>query len=794
MFRQHLKTAIRNLWKNKTFTAINVAGLVLGLSSIMVLAVMVYQFLTFDNIHADKNRIAYLKTKVAEGGEYQQTTFPLLYEALKTCPGIEAGTHLQSWYNPWLKVGDKEIQEERCMFVDSGFFSVFTFPLKYGTVEKVLDGKFSIVLSEEASQKLFGKENPVGKVITADDTVQLTVKAVMKHISYNNSVRPDILLTTALLKEQPGFVENANWYNGFAENYMKLKPGTDVKQLESQLNQIVQLNYHPERKKDKILVAPFKQLPAEQMGSIGKAIISGSIGTAVFILLIIIVNLMNLNAGTMFTRAREVAVKQMIGSGKRNIIVQFCVENGLVIFSSLFIAFLFFYYLLIPQMNNMFSSQFGQMELNVSKDYPLLILFFAMGIVIAIAAASYPAWHLTSLKVADTVKGKLSSGNRKSITRNVFITLQFVMSIVLIYTTLILNRQMHHMKSASLGFNKDDVAVINLNLAFRDQKSAEAKFDAILNSLRSDTRIRSLSTNDVVPTGYWNNYNTYFDVTNNKEMRMRHVEADAGYFSTFEIPLIEGRCFRNLPDSNERGSIIINKAAMKAMGWNTAVGKQMKQKGNDETFTVVGVTEDFHYRNMTGEVEPLVHWYGGQQGIYNNSLSILANKGQLKNVVQKIETAFKAIPARRAFSFVYMTDRVNEQYAMLNNMLSMTRYVAFLTIFIACMGILGLITLFAKQRVKEIGVRKVLGADVSSIVLMLSKNFLLLVIVASLLAAPLAWWIMSNWLQDFAYRINIQWWMFAMGAVGAILIVFVTVGFQSVKAALTNPVKSLRTE
>jgi putative ABC transport system permease protein len=794
MLRNYLNTAIRNLRRQKVFTAINISGLVLGLSSVMVLAVIVYQFLTFDNVHAGKERIAYLKTKTVEGGEYQQTTYPLLYEALKTCPAIEAGTHLQSWYSPWLKNGDKEIQEQRNFFVDPGFFNVFSFPLKYGNTNGVLNSKFSAVLSEETAEKLFGKENPVGKVITADDTTQLTVTAVMKHISTNNSVRPDVLLSTELLKDVPGFVENANWYNGFAENFIKLKPGADRKQLEAQLNKIVAINYHPERKKDRIRVASFNQLPAEAMGSIGKAIISGSVSTAVFILLIIIVNLMNLNAGTMFTRAKEVAVKQMLGSGKRKIIVQFCMENGLIVLSSLILAFLFFYYLLIPQMNTMFSNQFGEMELNIAKDYPLLLMFAAVGLLVVAVAASYPAWHLTSLKVADAVKGKLSSGNRKSYTRNVFITLQFVMSYVLIYTTVILNRQMQHMKAAPLGFNKDEVAVINLNLAFRDEKSAEAKFDAILNELRNDTRIRSLSTNDVVPTGYWNNYNTYFDVINNKEMRMRHVEADAGYFSTYEIPLVEGRYFRNLPDSNERGSIIINKTAMKAFGWSTAVGKQMKQKGNAETFTVVGVTEDFHYRNMTGEVEPLVHWYGGQQGLGNSSLSILANKGQLKNAVQRIETAFKAMPSRRPFSFAYMSDRVNEQYAMLDNMLRMTRYVSFLTIFIACMGMLGLITLFARQRVKEIGVRKVLGADVYSIVLLLSRNFLILVTIAALLAAPLVWWIMNNWLQDFAYRIQIQWWMFAVGALAAFFIVAFTVGFQSIRAALANPVKSLRTE
>lgn len=794
MFRHHIKTAIRNLWKHKTFTAINLLGLVLGLSSVMVLSVMVYQFLTFDNTQADKSSMAYLKTKTKSGDEYTQTTYPLLYEALKTCPEIAAGTHLQTWYNPWLKYNEKEIQEDRCFFVDSGFFKVFTFPLKYGNTDYALNDKFSVVLSEEAAEKLFGKADPVGKTIAADDSIQLTVRAVLKHIGSNNSIRPDVLLTTALLNDAPGFKDNANWYNGFAENYLKLKQGADVKKLESQLDQLVKLNYHPERKGDKIIVAPFQQLPAESMGSIGKAIISGAIGTAVFILLIIIVNLVNLNAGTMFTRAKEVAVKQMMGSGKRNIIVQFCIENSLVVIISLLLAFVFFYYLLIPQMNQMFGSQFGEMELNIAKDYPLLLLFLFIAFFIVIVAASYPAWHLTSLKVTDTVKGKLSNGSRKSITRNAFITLQFVLSILLIYTTVILHSQMTHMKAASLGFNKDDVAVVNLDIAFKDPKTAATSFDALLNELRNDTRVKSVSTNAVIPTAYWNNFNTYYDVATNKEINLRHVAADAGYFSTFEIPIADGRGFNNVPDSNERGNVIINKAAMKAFGWTTAVGKQLKQKSNDQVYTVVGVTEDFNYRSLDGSIEPLLHWYGGKQNVDNNYLSLLIKKGYTKAVVAKIESALKQIPARRPFSYELMSNKVDKQYVMMDNILAITKYVAFLTIFIACMGMLGLITLFSKQRIKEIGVRKVLGADTMSIVLLLSRNFLLLVTIASAIAAPLAFSLMNGWLQNFAYRTTIHWWMFVMGALAAVVIVCLTVSFQSIKAALANPVKSLRTE
>ena len=794
MIKNYFKTAFRQLWKNKNFTFINLAGLVLGLSSVMVLSVMVYQYLTFDTVHQNKERMFYLKSLNKDGSEYAQTTYPLLYEALKTCPEIEAGTHLQSWYAPWLKNNDKEIQESNNQFVDSGFFNVFSFLLKYGNAATALKQKYNVVLSEEAAQKLFGNENPVGKTISADDTVQLTVSAVMMHIASNNSIKPDVLLSTELLKDIPGFVQNADWYNGFAENYLMLRPGANIKKLEAQLNQLVQLNYVKERRNDKIKVISFSKLPSEGMGTVGNAILSGSIGTAIFILLIVIVNLINLNAGNMFNRAREVAVKQMIGSSKRSIIFQFCLENGIIVFASMLLAFVFFYYLLLPQINQIFGSQFGEMELNITKDYPVVIAFIIIGLVVVLAAGAYPALHLTALKVSDTVKGKLSTGNKKNYTRNIFITIQFVLSISLVYTTIILSRQMNHMKAATLGFNKDDVAIVNLDLAYKDTKSAEARFDAILNSLRSNSNVKSVSTNAVIPTAYWQNFNQYTDIISEKEINLRHVGADAGYFSTYEIPIIEGRSFRNVPDSNELNNVMINRAAMNAYGWVSAVGKQIKSKGGNEVFTVIGVTENFNYRKLTENIEPLLHWYSGKQSINNNYLSLLIAKGKSKEVLAQLQTNFKSIPSRRGFSYEFMSDRVDAQYKLLDGILKMTKYVAGLTIFIACMGMFGLITLFARQRIKEIGVRKVLGATVTDIVGLLSKNFLLLVLLAAIIAAPLAWLLMNGWLQNFAYRIKIEWWMLALGAIGTLIIAFVTVGFQAVKAAVANPVKSLRTE
>jgi putative ABC transport system permease protein len=276
---------------------------------------------------------------------------------------------------------------------------------------------------------------------------------------------------------------------------------------------------------------------------------------------------------------------------------------------------------------------------------------------------------------------------------------------------------------------------------------------------------------------------------------LRQEPADAGYVPTYQIPIIQGKNFNDNLAASEKNAVLINRAAMDAFGWKNAVGKQIKAKGENGTaYTVIGVMENFHYQDLQNNIEPLVQWYGGKANLRNRYLSVRTDPGYIKPVMNKLEQEFKTMPSRRDFSYELMSSRVDEQYALLDGILKVTNYIALLTILIAAMGMFGLISLFAKQRVKEIGIRKVLGASVSGIVKLLSTDFLLLVGIAVIIATPLAWYIMNNWLQDFAYRINISWWMFCMSGVIAILIALITVSFQSIKAAIANPVESLRSE
>ncbi|MGH2647752.1 MAG: ABC transporter permease, partial [Ginsengibacter sp.] len=459
-------------------------------------------------------------------------------------------------------------------------------------------------------------------------------------------------------------------------------------------------------------------------------------------------------------------------------------------------AWMLFSLVLLPNINDLIKDKYGEIETDIAKDYPLIMLFAAIGILFTIVAASMPALKLVSIKVTDAVKGKISSNSYKgSAIRNIFITIQFVLAITLICVAIIFNRQMSYMKSSSLGFNKDNVAVVNLGLAFRDQKSAGARFESILNDLKNNSHVKGISTNGVVPTAYDQNYNNYIDAATSKEVGLRQEPADAGYVSTYKIPIVQGKNFNDELAASEKNAVLINRSAMDAFGWKDAVGKQIKAKGEEgEAYTVIGVMENFHYQDLQNNIEPLIQWYSGKPNLENRYLSIRTDAGEMKPVMNQLEQAFKEMPSRRSFSYELISDKVDKQYALLDGILKVTNYIAMLTILIAGMGMFGLISLFAKQRVKEIGIRKVLGASVAGIVRLLSKDFLLLVGIAIVLATPIAWYIMNNWLQDFAYRIDISWWMFFMAGVIAILIALITISFQSIKAAIANPVNSLRSE
>jgi putative ABC transport system permease protein len=795
MFKNHFKISLRNLWKNKTLSLLNLLGLSIGVSSVLTLLFSVYAYYTADANIPDQENIFYLKTHLKDGNSYREVAYPLLDEVVNTSPEVIAGTHLHGWGNIWLEHGEEEFQH-RTDYADPEFFEVFGLPLKYGNQETALKEKYSIVLTDKVSQQIFGDENPVGKTLVGADTLNLKITGVFESISPYSSFRLGVVLPNTLLKDNPTFVKQTNWANSFSPAFLRLRPGADIDALEHRVNQLVQKNYA-----DPALISEMTIMPHTEMRTdiipVVDTIIGGSIAASFFVLLIILINLLNLNTSTMFRRTKEIAVRKVLGSNKKNVIIQYCIENGILVFVSMIISGALFLLVNLPRLNNTFGPEFGRISFDVVKDYPVVLGILVIGVLATLVVSVFPTLRFVKVPVSLGIKGKIDQIKSNFLLRNSFIILQFTIAILFISIAVILNQQIGFMKNADLGFERNNILVGNIDLDYKNLDAAKSKFNALLNDLEANPYVKSISTSQAIPSDYYFNYTNFYDPQNDKDVRLRRSYADDGYFETLEVPMVMGRNFDRYLDNREGElPVIINEAAMKAFGWNSIEGRRLKYKGDEsEGNPIVGVVKDFHYQDLQNAVEPLVHIYRDKDALDRHRfLSVKVVEGQEKQIENIIGSAFATIVSRRAYEQSRLTDKVSAQYQLIEGILQSVNITAILTIFISCLGMFGLISFMAKRKVKEIGIRKVLGAGVGKIVVLLSKEYVLLVGIAAVIAFPIAWYVMNLWLDTFAYSISIQWWMFAVAGLIALFITSFTLGLQAVKSALANPVKSLRTE
>ncbi|GAA0532908.1 ABC transporter permease [Chitinophaga japonensis] len=775
------------MWKRKLFTAVNILGLTTGLTCVAFLFLCVQQMLSKDRHHQHLERLYLVQT--ADAG---QNVFPLLDVMLRDFPQVENGTRVNSWDAPWIAYKNKELSEA-VTYVDTGFFNTFTFPLKYGHAATALKDKSSIVLSSEVAAKLFGRAPPLGKVVSFSDKRRFTVTGVMQPVPPNASLKPAILLWNKHLTDNPDFAPVANWYNNFTGTYVLLRPGASIAAVEQQLQKVVAARF-AEGAKDRVLnLLPYKAY-AEKHGQLNfDFYVYGLSCIAVFILLLVVINLVNLNMAVSFTRVQEVGIRKVLGSGRRGILAQFFTEVGLTVSISLLLAW-GAAFMLLPVLND----QVSGLELTLPMLYslPFLGMWLLTGALLTLIAGGYPAAYISALKLANAVKGKLQCAPRGMFSRHALIVVQFVIAVVFIAGSLVMRRQVQYMKEGDLRFNKAQVLTVSLDLGFKDTALARSGINHLIAQLQQHTAVQGVSTSQSVPGEFWENYNTYIPGNDiNKEVWMRQTYIDNGFVPTFGIRLLEGRNFS--PDlATDSNAVLINQAAMKALGWSSIENKTLHSKGGSEAFPVVGVTDDYHYRSLAGAVEPLIHFYGGTSSLKDgfHYLNISIQPKRAAAVVAMLRKTFGGIPAHRLFSYAFADAVFNEQYKRIEGIITLVNIFTTISVLIACAGIFALVALAAQQRTREIGIRKVLGASIAGIVTLLSKDFMKLVGVAILLAAPLAWWIMHRWLQDFAYRITISWWLLAGAGGIVVLIALLTMGLQSVKAALMNPVKALRTE
>jgi putative ABC transport system permease protein len=801
MIKNYFKTAWRTLWKNKTFSFINIFGLATGIASSLLILLFVQNELSYDRFHKDAENIyRVVKDFVNDDGSRlpDATTPPALAPAMQQeIPDVESVTRVfPSWGRDFLiKYGDKKIIEQNLYRVDSSFFDVFTFPFIKGDPKKAFKNINSIVLTKSTAKKYFGNEDPMGKILSVDDFGDMMVSGVIKDVPSNSHFHFDFLIS---VRTFPGNDLDASWgwYNFYT--YAKLKPHTSIASLTKKVQDIYKRNdkdgkniFYTQPLTDIHLSSNLKWELESNSDRLYVYVFS-LIG--IFIILIAGINYVNLATAKASVRAKEIGVRKVAGALRSSLVNQFLVESVITCLLASVVAIIIAH-LLLPVVNALTAKQ-----LTVLGNPTVLSYMLVSSVFLGVVAGIFPAIYLSSFKPIIVLKGiKLSEKATLSL-RKILVVVQFTISIVLIIGALIISQQMHFIQSAKLGLNKDQVLIAKNTFNPNDRS-------AFLNEISQLPGIKKATTSDGVVGGQnWTNGMSLKGSQNSQLINFLSVGYD--FVDAMGMQIKEGRGFSPKfpadtmnngipggPLDQNIGGVLVNETAVKDLGIpEPAVGKQLLWGSDKDTMyyvTIVGVVKDFHFTSLKNQIKPFAFINNPRRQWY---FTIKLSTDNMKATLAQLETAWKKFSDERPFEYTFLDETYAKLYQSDARFEKVFISLVVLGIIIACLGLLGLSIFAAQRRIKEIGIRKVLGASAGSVVGLLSKDFLKLVVIALIIAVPIAWFAMSKWLQDFAYRISIQWWVFIAAAVIALLIAFITVSSQAIKAAIANPVKSLRTE
>ncbi|MBC7828355.1 MAG: ABC transporter permease [Chitinophagaceae bacterium] len=798
MIQNYLKIAWRNIWKNKVFSTINILGLSIGLACCILMLLFIQNELSFDKFHL-KAKSIYRITSVPQVGEEkkQLAVTPAPWGPLMKNDYPEIKQFVRLLKDERTLVGEKGKEHtfiKDVLFVDSGFFEVFSFKLIKGNPANVLAQPNSIVLTKDVATKYFGNIDPIGKTLQATtaftSTIDVQVTGVINEAPANSHIKFGCLISMSTLGDMSGL-----WSYHMHNTYVVLADGGSKEMMDNKLKSFSAkyIDNNPNADgKQQINLQPLADIHLHSQ-MVGELEANGDItyvyifsGIALFVLLIACLNFMNLSTVRSLKRAKEIGMRKVVGAEHNQLVKQFLTESILIAFFSLIIS-IGIVALALPVFE-MLSER--KLEVNFSGNSPFLLMLIILTAVVGLLSGIYPASVLSSFKPVEVLKGTFQKSSKGSSLRKVLVTMQFVISIALIASTALIYRQLDFIQNKKLGFDKEKVIVATI------QKNADTeKLKSLKTSLLNTTGVISVSAASTIPS-------TKIPVNliheenaadkQNRSMQMLFVDHD--FVKTMKMELVEGRDFSATYATDEDEGFIINQEAVKQLGWQSAknaVGKSFQWVLPNSVLKsgkIIGVVQDFNITPLKTIVQPLV------MHILPRRFQYLYIRVNANNTLSAVENKFKEFNADQPFEYIFLDDVVNSMYASEKKLGKIFGYFSFLAILIACMGIFGLSIYSAQQRTKEIGIRKVLGASIISIIGELSKEFFKPVLIAALIASPIAWWIMNKWLQDFAYRIGISWWIFLVAGIVAVCVALITVSFQVIKAAIANPVKSLRTE
>ncbi len=816
MFKNHFKTALRNLWKHKTFSFINVIGLTIGLTSFILIALFIFDELTFDGQHknaANIYRIVESRTS-ADGKPSKRagTGYQVSARAKTDFPEVQDVARISVYWRAEITTSENksDVFHEFFTAANQGFLNVFSFPLLYGDRTSALIEPKSIILTEETAKKFFGVSNAVGKLLILDnDSVPYKITGVFKNFPANSSISFNLLASESSITSNPGakdWIAN-DWNSGAFATYLLLNNNTSIPALNSKLDHLISANLKAEPgMKSQVRLQALKDVHFYSNDVEGNSGKKGNISyiyvfliVACFIIFIACINYMNLSTARFTNRGKEIAVRKVSGASRAMLVNQFLTEVLLVTVLSVLISIAVVNFML-PAFNSFTDKH---LTFNLHSDYRIWAGIFITIALVTLLAGLYPALFQSSLNPLLLLKSKIQPGRGNISLRRSLVVFQFMISIVLIAATIIIYQQMQYVNNKDMGFDKEKMVVIDINSGFIRRSAGTIK-----DEFSKLAQVKSVSFTSRVP-GEWKiipsvKVNTDNSNPNNgKDMYFFGV--DDQFLSTYNIKLLKGRNFFSSA-KGDSAKVLVNETAAKELGIANDLGQPVTissaQFGGDNrsslekpfVATVVGIVKDFNFQSLHEPLAPMVIGFQNNPVQEMGYITVKLSGGEFDETMKKIHAILGKIDQANLFEYHFLDKQWELLYREDNIRQTIFLFVSLLAICIASLGLLGLTIYAAEQRVKEIGIRKVLGASVGGILVMLSKDFLKLVLIAAVMAIPIAWFFMHRWLEDFAYRININWWVFLLSALVAILIALATTFIQVIRAAIANPVKSLRTE
>jgi putative ABC transport system permease protein len=796
MFRNYLKVTFRTLLKSKAFSLINILGLTIGISTCILITLYVLDELSYDRFHANAGRIFRLTELLHLPREVRPQTVtspPMGPALLQNFPEVQKMVRLNK-SSRQLAYGDVKFFDTRVWYADSTLFQIFTFPMIKGNPDKALTEPYSIVLTQKAAKRYFGDADPLGKTMALSDTITLTVTGLIADIPTNSHIQFDVVMSrstiTAVNNNQP----EDNWFNNGYYTYILLPEGYDYKQLEAKFPAFLEKQMAEEKKNsglwyDFVLQPlPFIHLHSTTPYDIGpngniKYVYIFSI-IAILVLLIACANYVNLATARSVNRAKELGMRKVIGARRGQLIMQLLGESFLLTCIA-FILAMAIVAVALPYFNTLTGKTMSAWVLMRPEVITTVVVIFLL---IGVLAGAYPALLMSSFSPIKTMKNYARQGKESNLLRKGLVVFQFSMSIMLIAGTILIFRQVEFMQTQNLGIDKEQT------LQFYMRSSISSKYKLIREEMGKVPGVLNATVTNFTFSDDVSNIAMLPEGANENEITSEAtISVDADFLPNFRIPVVAGRNFSRDTPTDETEAFIVNESAVKKFNWGSpegAIGKKIDW-GLGKKGKVIGVVRDFNFSSLHLAITPLIihivpDWY--------NYIALKIKGDDVPGTVSRLESRWRELGLDSPFAYSFMDQDFQKLYQAEQQTQTIIGGLASLAIFIASLGLFGLAAFMAEQRTKEIGVRKVLGATVTSIIALLSKDFLKLIAIAIVIAVPVTWYAAGQWLNSFAYRTEVSWWIFVIAGLASIAIALITVSFQSIRAAVANPVNSLRNE